>query len=84
MRCQCVGPTVPDRWDAVTSDDADQASVAVLSIEMGGKLKKDGHPAMAAQMAGLFARLARKQNARPAEGAAISGAVLTALPFAAG
>ena len=33
VRCQCVGPTVPDNWDAVTSDDADQASDAVPSMK---------------------------------------------------
>ena len=30
VRCQCVGPTIPDSIGCVTSDDADQASVAVL------------------------------------------------------
>ena len=30
VRCQCVGPTIPDSIECVTSDDADQASVAVL------------------------------------------------------
>jgi hypothetical protein len=30
VRRQCVGPTIPDSIGCVTSDDADQASVAVL------------------------------------------------------
>ena len=30
VRCQRVGPTIPDSIGCVTSDDADQASVAVL------------------------------------------------------
>jgi hypothetical protein len=33
VRCQCVGPTIPDSMACVTSDDADQASVAVLSMK---------------------------------------------------
>jgi hypothetical protein len=32
VRCQCVGPTIPDNPDAVMRDDGDQASVAVLSM----------------------------------------------------
>ena len=32
---QCVGPTIPDSLDAVTGDDADQASVAVPSMIAG-------------------------------------------------
>jgi hypothetical protein len=32
LRYQCVGPTIPDSPNAVTSDDADQASVAVVSM----------------------------------------------------
>ena len=35
MRCQCVGPTIPDSPDAVMRDDADQASLAVLSMMPG-------------------------------------------------
>jgi hypothetical protein len=35
VRCQCVGPTIPDSPNAVTSDDAVQASVAVLSMNGG-------------------------------------------------
>ena len=36
MRCQCVGANVsPDARDAVTGDDADQASVAVVSMNAG-------------------------------------------------
>jgi len=30
VRCQCVGPTIPDGVGSVTSDHAYQASVAVL------------------------------------------------------
>jgi hypothetical protein len=30
VRCQCVGPTIPDSIGCVTSDDADQASFPVL------------------------------------------------------
>ncbi len=30
MHCQCVGTTIPDLGDAVTIDDFDQASAAVL------------------------------------------------------
>jgi hypothetical protein len=33
VRCQCVGPTIPDNVGCVTSDDADQASVAVLTMK---------------------------------------------------
>jgi hypothetical protein len=33
VRCQYVGPTIPDSCNAVTSADADQASVAVVSME---------------------------------------------------
>jgi hypothetical protein len=32
VRCQSVGPTIPDNPDAVMRDDDDQASVAVLSM----------------------------------------------------
>jgi hypothetical protein len=35
VRCQCVGSTIPDSMACVTSDDADQASVAVLSMCCG-------------------------------------------------
>ena len=42
MRRECVasvsGPTTPDSSDAVTSDDADQASVAALSRHVARKL----------------------------------------------
>ena len=33
MRCQRVGPTIPDTLSCVTSDDADQVSVAVLTMK---------------------------------------------------
>jgi hypothetical protein len=32
VRCQYVGPTIPDSRDAVTNDAADQGSVAVLTM----------------------------------------------------
>jgi len=31
VRCQCVGPTIPDSCDVVISADAYQASSAVLN-----------------------------------------------------
>jgi hypothetical protein len=46
MRRECVasvsGPTTPDSADAVTSDDADQASVAVLPRHVDRKLAASG------------------------------------------
>ena len=49
MRRECVasvsGPTTPDSSDAVTSDDADQASVAVLSRHIDRKLACERLPA---------------------------------------
>ena len=35
----CRGQRIPDARDAVTSDDADQASVAVLSMNEEGRLQ---------------------------------------------
>jgi hypothetical protein len=35
MRCQCVGANgTPDARDAVTTEDADQASAAVLNLRL--------------------------------------------------
>jgi hypothetical protein len=34
VRCQCVGPTIPDSMDAVTGDGADQASAAALTMHI--------------------------------------------------
>jgi len=49
MRRECVasvsGPTTPDSSDAVTRDDADQASVAVLSRHIDRKLACERLPA---------------------------------------
>jgi len=46
VRCQCVGANDPDSSDAVTSDDADQASVAVLSRHVDRKLASQRLPAL--------------------------------------
>ena len=44
MRCQCVGTrTIPDVSDAVTSDDADQASAAVLAAKYWAALSRQSH-----------------------------------------
>jgi hypothetical protein len=38
MRCQCVGPTIPDDLSCVTGDDAYQASAAVLNVNCAGQI----------------------------------------------
>jgi hypothetical protein len=45
MRCPCVrARTIPDVGDAVTSDDADQASAAVLAAKYCEALSRQSHP----------------------------------------
>jgi hypothetical protein len=44
MRCQCVrARTIPDVSDAVTSDDADQASAAVLAAKHCAPYRDKSH-----------------------------------------
>ena len=44
MRCQRVGPTIPDSVGCVISDDADQASVAVPSMKMAVRVLSQAAP----------------------------------------